>query len=178
MELGKYRLVLIKLPLFVWFSFLILLSDSKEGLYFVWWFYSNIAPKESWPLSTCRAAPLRRGALAMHLGTTLCGHGIYAYVLSVVYVPIKSSVPGVTHAFLTRFRLTSQPFGINYALQNFYLPDANLNNYCISVSGKWPLTWLAARTQARTVSSVWLRHPQMHLFSHLCLVGNVKSHDL
>jgi hypothetical protein len=47
MELGKYRCVLIKLLLFVWFSFFILFSDSKEGLYFVWWFYSNVAPKES-----------------------------------------------------------------------------------------------------------------------------------
>jgi len=46
MELGKYRSVLIKLLLFVWFSYLILLSDSKEGLYFVSWLYSNIAPKE------------------------------------------------------------------------------------------------------------------------------------
>jgi len=47
MELGKYRSVLIKLPLFVWFSYLVLLSDSKEGLCFVWWFYSNIGSKES-----------------------------------------------------------------------------------------------------------------------------------
>jgi hypothetical protein len=49
MELGKYRSVLIKLPLFFWFSFLIFLSDSKEEFYFVLvlWFYSNIALKES-----------------------------------------------------------------------------------------------------------------------------------
>ena len=35
-----------------------------------------------------------------------------------------SSVPHASHAFLTRFRLTPQPFGINYALQNLYKPDA------------------------------------------------------
>jgi len=38
MDLGKYRSVLIKLLLFVRFSFFILLSDSKEGLCFVAWF--------------------------------------------------------------------------------------------------------------------------------------------
>jgi len=49
MGLGKYRSVLIKLPLFFWFSFLILLSDSKEGFYFVLvlWLNSNITLKES-----------------------------------------------------------------------------------------------------------------------------------